>query len=485
MCAQNDGDANGIPRIDAASRSASSESGAGGLSGTSISTGGLSGKNGSTKGTGSVSASKDATAGRPRAALDAGSDAALEAGPAACPAGYADCNGNPDDGCEVDLTGDPANCGACHHGCAKNNAAAVTCNAGRCEPTCSPGYADCNAAAATPSNDACETDLNANTTCGGCDHDCQGGECSDQRCRPVTLASGLTAPDGLAVDDKYVHWSDQTGSAPRVMRATLSGGNPTLVASDLPISVDNPLVSNGDYVVWATQSTSSSSSPPNGAIKRVHSGGDDVTAIVSNISSVTVRMDAAHVYWSDNGVGTLHEVALDGTMPHGIANAGAHVFAMAVDSTNLYFAQAKLALGLVKLSSGATVEVTPTTPGIDPMRLAADANNLYVWGAKTSSTEASDLLRMPKSLQGSPAVIATQLPTNSLGLAIAADATFVYFAGNDGLYRLPSNGGTAVRLATTMSPPAQIVATGEAVYWLDAGTGNDDGVLKKLAVFSN
>lgn len=418
--------------------------------------------------------------------MDAGSDGALEGGSAACRVGYADCNGDPADGCEVDLTEDPANCGACHHGCATNNATAVACNAGRCAPTCSAGYADCNAEAATPSDDGCETNLDAATTCGGCDHDCQGGTCNKQQCQPVTLASGLTQPSGLAVDGKYVHWSDRMGSTPRVMRATLSGGNPTLVANDLPVSWDNPLVSNGDYVVWATETTSGSGSPPNGAIKRVHSGDQDVTTIVSNVSSVTVRMDDAHIYWADSGVGTLHEVELDGTMPHEIAAAGANVFAMAVDANNLYFAQANLALGFVNLGSGTTVEVTPTTPQIDTYSLAVDANNLYVWSFKIASTEASDLLRLPKSLQGSPTVIATDLPTNSLGRAIATDTKFVYFAGNDGVYRVPSTGGTAVRLATTTSPPAQIVVTGGAVYWLVPMTGaGDDGTLMKLAVFSN
>jgi hypothetical protein len=300
----------------------------------------------------------------------------------------------------------------------------------------------------------------------------------------VILASGLTEPSGLAVDGKYVHWGDRTGGSPRIMRATLSGSNPTLVASDLPVSFDNPLVSNGEYVVWATQTTASSSSPPNGAIKRVRSGDNDVTTLVDNLKSVTVAMDAANVYWSDNGVGTLHEVGLDGTMPRPIAAAGAHVFAMVVDSTNLYFIQSNLALGFMNLGSDGVVEVTPTDPGIDPYSLAADANNLYVWSEKTASNEANDLLRIPKSLQGNPTVVATHLPTTEFGLAIAADATFVYFAGVDGLYRVPSTGGTATRLAPSVSHPVQIVVAGGAVYWLDPQTGaGNDGALRKLAVF--
>jgi hypothetical protein len=36
----------------------------------------------------------------------------------ACEAGWSDCNGDPSDGCEVDLTSDAANCGRCAHACA-------------------------------------------------------------------------------------------------------------------------------------------------------------------------------------------------------------------------------------------------------------------------------------------------------------------------------------------------------------------------------
>ena len=38
---------------------------------------------------------------------------------ATCAPGTGDCNGDPGDGCETDLTSDPAHCGACWHGSSK------------------------------------------------------------------------------------------------------------------------------------------------------------------------------------------------------------------------------------------------------------------------------------------------------------------------------------------------------------------------------
>jgi hypothetical protein len=45
-----------------------------------------------------------------------------------CSAGYADCNGNPSDGCEVTIINDPKNCGGCARACPSG----VSCSQGQC-----------------------------------------------------------------------------------------------------------------------------------------------------------------------------------------------------------------------------------------------------------------------------------------------------------------------------------------------------------------
>jgi hypothetical protein len=47
-----------------------------------------------------------------------------------CVPGYADCNGDPADGCEVELKSNPANCGACGNQC--NMGAGQPCVEGKC-----------------------------------------------------------------------------------------------------------------------------------------------------------------------------------------------------------------------------------------------------------------------------------------------------------------------------------------------------------------
>ena len=86
-----------------------------------------------------------------------------------CPTGFGDCNGDPDDGCEVDLRIDKNNCNSCGNLCLAANGSA-TCNNRVCQiATCSAGYANCSGGYA----DGCETNTNTDTgACGGCGKPC-------------------------------------------------------------------------------------------------------------------------------------------------------------------------------------------------------------------------------------------------------------------------------------------------------------------------
>ncbi len=83
-----------------------------------------------------------------------------------CRSGWADCNtANSDvDGCETNITDDPANCGACGRACSATNVAAAHCTAGLCDSTCNSGYGNCSQPAAGntapyTADDGCESNL--------------------------------------------------------------------------------------------------------------------------------------------------------------------------------------------------------------------------------------------------------------------------------------------------------------------------------------
>ena len=149
------------------------------------------------------------------APLDAGSDVATDAADApdapdaprgvaapyddGCPAGRADCDHNPANGCEASLSS-LENCGACGRWCGFVGATA-RCVAARCEfVACLANRGDCDGNAAN----GCETDLSPPRSCGTCATYCADrpnavGSCSDDRCL-FTCAAGWRDCDGNATN---------------------------------------------------------------------------------------------------------------------------------------------------------------------------------------------------------------------------------------------------------------------------------------------
>lgn len=97
---------------------------------------------------------------------------------ATCSGSHFDCNGMPNDGCEVDLSRDELNCGSCNVTC-KAEKGSSTCSSGTCViDFCSPPYADCD----KKFGNGCETDTATDLeNCGGCGQPCT-GQCMSGVC---------------------------------------------------------------------------------------------------------------------------------------------------------------------------------------------------------------------------------------------------------------------------------------------------------------
>lgn len=134
-----------------------------------------------------------------------------------CVTGFADCDGDPSNGCEADLNSHD-HCGGCFNYCSGPNAEG-TCNAGACEVTCTEGYGDCNVDAA----DGCESEMTSDQSCGACGVGCS-GVCDTEAlaCAACDEDVALDSDDpldaaramGLCADVVSAQWVYPDGSAP-------------------------------------------------------------------------------------------------------------------------------------------------------------------------------------------------------------------------------------------------------------------------------
>ncbi len=125
-------------------------------------------------------------------------------GSGGCPAGYADCNGDPSDGCETHIESDPGHCGACGIACTSPPGGAVQCVNGACQMQtcgCPVGRGDCNHDCA----DGCEIDLTSDVNnCGFCGNACKlpnaTAACVKGKCTIAACDKGFADCDKFPTD---------------------------------------------------------------------------------------------------------------------------------------------------------------------------------------------------------------------------------------------------------------------------------------------
>lgn len=113
-----------------------------------------------------------------------------------CNTGFADCDGNPNNGCETNLQDDEKNCGECSKSCVLPHSTG-TCVSGVCQTECEKDYDDCNGG-----DDGCESHLTEPETCGKCSSTCNsnGGDakCTNGACSITCTGTNRDCVNGPA-----------------------------------------------------------------------------------------------------------------------------------------------------------------------------------------------------------------------------------------------------------------------------------------------
>lgn len=181
-------------------------------------------------------------------------------GYSACAPGYADCDGNRANGCEVDTRSSPAHCGVCRRSCARNNAT-TACRSSMCAlVSCDPSFENCDANEAN----GCEVSLRDDVAhCGACGNrcptrtnatsTCAGGACSFV-CAPAFGDCNAMDGDGCEQSLRDVAHCGACGRACNLPHATPAcpAGTCTIASCEMGFGNCDTMAANGCEVDFAT-----------------------------------------------------------------------------------------------------------------------------------------------------------------------------------------------------------------------------------------
>jgi hypothetical protein len=309
--------------------------------------------------------------------------------------------------------------------------------------------------------------------CGSCGHDCLGGSCSEGRCLPVLLASGLNQPRGIAVDGTKVYVAEEGGNVVRSL-GKLDGQGGELIASSAvgvsapfgiavdddglyftnagfslsvlrcpktapcsPVTLDPAancyfpahILARGPYAYWMDAF--------DGSIERTDKATGQGKVLVAQVSNgyeageyAWFDLDDQYVYWSDRTPGNVRRRSLAGGAPETLFSAQDLPSSLVVVDGVLYWANAGYNAGEGSiLSSPPEGAPSPTILAVGqkyPSALAVDETYVY-WLEEGTNPSYADggLSRCAKAgCGGLPEVLVSDLGDPR---ALTQDAEALYF----------------------------------------------------------
>lgn len=363
----------------------------------------------------------------------------------ACAEGRADCDGSPDNGCEVDL-GSNESCGACGRACENGTCQEYTC-------VCDAGHGECDGDDAT----VCETDLLADPLhCGTCERSCAGGACKAGLCDPEPVTSiGPMYAFTLAGKTLYFATNADMG----MFRMDLDAGDPQPFG-DATQYVDL-MHHHGDSVYWTTQDSVYVTSTVTGEsvqlasmqapVARLAVGGDkvywgDIDELATQlrlhrapitpggmVEEVTVLGDASfvfdfavtedHVYWAD--VVQVMRSPHDMIAPALFKNVGTPPTFMQPAPDGILYTGNPGGAYLIPFGVGSTRKLADVTGyGV----LTSDAQNVYFVTWVYGSEQPFEVWRAPLTGEG-PLVKLAEDPYMFPGAPLGIDDQYLYWIG--------------------------------------------------------
>lgn len=320
----------------------------------------------------------------------------------ACLTNFYDCDGDPTNGCEINLQNDAANCGACGNACAGTVSA---CSAAHCNVIVASQMNGLAGIAA----DGAHVYFTASTDGNVMRVDPDGSNL-------MLLAPNQSQPMAIATDGANAYFVDPIGQ--NVTSVGIDGSNLQIIASGL----NNPvaITYQGGMLYWVTQNDGAVvESTPDGLTQTVLAMGETLpmqivsdgvnaywsasqglrmasidgttllpTTLIADVGVSAVGSDGTFAYWADMGL--IQRVMPDGTQQTSCSQSPTPANGIVSDGSNVYWIDQA---GNVKRAavdgSSLTVLAGGDTPPALLTGIALDAQNVYWLNAADGTVHAA------------------------------------------------------------------------------------------------
>ncbi|MGA7420360.1 MAG: choice-of-anchor D domain-containing protein, partial [Acidimicrobiales bacterium] len=227
---------------------------------------------------------------------------------------------------------------------------------------------------------------------------------------------------------------------------TAENDNATLAAGGASVTISG----SAGHIYWANQG--------DGTIKEAPVSGGTATTLVSGQKNpFGVAVDANHIYWANQGDGTIDEAPLSGGTATTLVSGQNLVWGVAVDANHIYWGTGDGTAGTIEEAplSGGTA-TTLVSGQFTPFGVAVDANHIY-WSTGGTIEEAP--------LSGGTATTLVSGLSHVVGVAV--DANHIYCTSVDlgTIFEAPLSGGTATTLVPGQTDPQGVAVDANHIYW--------------------
>jgi hypothetical protein len=148
-----------------------------------------------------------------------------------------------------------------------------------------------------------------------------------------TLVSGLTSPDGVAVDATHIYFTTHTQTGGTVQRVVKAGGTPTVLASNQ--AAPHSLAVADGFVYWTDQGDGT---PNTGSVQRVAVTGGPIQILADHQPFPnTLALQGGDVYWTDTVAGTVMRVPIAGGAVAPVVAGEDHPLGLVTTASCMYF----------------------------------------------------------------------------------------------------------------------------------------------------